>query len=148
MGDKVNGCVGVLVLQVFMTRILRKVSFLVSRDRDKQVLVSLISCYKTVILGRSWREGDAALPRPTKGEQQALPSWQGRAYSPEKVKVCARRGCLWPFSSLVPENGRWLLDFALTFNVRGNPDLTEPAVQRVRVSLPSLHHYSQDGLRP
>lgn len=61
-------------------------------------------------------------PGPSTWEQQGLPSWWTRAYSPQQVEVCARRAYL-SLGSMVPDKGRRLLGLAFTFNVRGNPDL-------------------------
>lgn len=51
---------------------------------------------------------DAAPPGPRKWEQQGPPSWQRRACSPEKVKVCADGDVICPFDSMAPENGSWV----------------------------------------
>lgn len=127
-------------LQVSVSRIPRKEAFLVDRDRLQQVL-SLLSCYKTVILGRSWRqEGDATHPGPTTWEQQGLPSWQTRAYSPQQVEVCARRAYLCPLAAwyLRREGGSWVWHSRLT----SEEILTYRASSAEYISLPSRHHYS------
>lgn len=140
-GHTGDGIMAVLVwgaLQVSVIRIPRKgLSSSPGTGTNKACL-----CFP-VTRQSSWgeaggREGGAIHPGPTTWEQQALPSWWTRAYSPQQVEVCARRAYLWPLAAwyLRREGGSWVWRSHLT----SEEILTHGASSAEFISLPSLHH--------
>lgn len=125
-GHTGDGIMAVLVrgaLQVSVIRIPRKVAFLVSRDRHHQGL-SLLSSDKTVILGRSWRQGRGCNTPRTHHMGIAGPALLvDKSIQPTAGRSVCQTGISVSFGSMVPEKGRRLLGLAFTFNVRGNPNL-------------------------
>lgn len=66
--------------------------------------------------GEKWKEG-------LQHSQDPLDRSGGKEHTPQRRWRCVPdRDSIWPFDLMALENGRWLLGFTLTFNVKGNPD--------------------------
>lgn len=89
--------VGDGVSQVFMVRIPRKMAFPASGDGHQQVLVCLLSCYETVVLGRNRRVGEGCR------SPRARPPGREEHVAQSSYRCVPDRGIVCPLGSTVPE---------------------------------------------
>lgn len=117
-------------LWVFIIRIPRRGAFLVSREGHQPVLVFLQERPPMEKL----EGGAAAFPNPrSRSSEGCAPGGEHAAW---RMSWCAPdRDVMCLFGSLVSEKGRTLLGFALTFNIRENPDI-QSQPYRDRAPLP------------